>query len=94
MFSFTDVAFILFLPALAHRICSFVPESILKKRKAREELKKKAGEARKVEKVAAKKRREGMFKRAEQYVKDYAAVEKATIEAKRAARAKGDFFGE
>lgn len=74
--------------------CSFVPESILKKRKAREELKKKAVAARKTEKVAAKKRREGMFKRAEQYVKEYAAAEKATIEAKRAARVKGDFYGE
>jgi large subunit ribosomal protein L7e len=33
-----------------------------------------------------------MFKRAEQYVKEYAAAERATIDEKRAARATGDFY--
>jgi len=73
---------------------SFVPESILKKRKAREELRAKAVGERKTEKAAGKERRKGMFKRAEAYLKEYQTAERAIIDAKRAARAAGDFFVE
>jgi large subunit ribosomal protein L7e len=69
-----------------------VPESVLKKRKAREELRATAVAERKKEKAAGKTRRAGMLKRAEQYVKEYRATERATIEARRAARSTGDYF--
>ncbi len=72
--------------------CSFVPESILKKRKDREALKKKVDELRKKEKSAAKVRRAGMLQHAEKYVNEYKAAEKAVVESRRAARAKGDFY--
>jgi len=71
---------------------SFAPESILKKRKAREELRAKALASRAEEKKAAKTRRAGMLKRAEAYVKEYTAAEKELVAARRAARASGDFF--
>lgn len=72
--------------------CSFAPESILKKRKAREELRAKALASRAEEKKAAKTRRAGMLKRAEAYVKEYTAAEKELVAARRAARSSGDFF--
>lgn len=76
--------------------CSFVPvpETVLKRRKARDELKAAALAQRKTEKTAAKTRRAGMLKRAEEYVKEYRTAERSTIEAKRAARAAGDFYVE
>ena len=64
----------------------------MKKRKAREELRAKAVAARKQEKTAAKTRRAGMLKRAEEYVKEYRNAERSLIEAKRAARARGDYY--
>ena len=48
---------------------SFVPETILKARKAREELKTAVIAARKEEKAAGKLRRAGELKRAESYLK-------------------------
>lgn len=72
--------------------CSFVPETVLKKRKARDELRSKALAARKVEKADARKTRTVIFKRAEAYLKEYAETERSLIEARRAARATGDFF--
>jgi large subunit ribosomal protein L7e len=77
-------------------VCSFtpVPETILKKQKAREALRAKAVEARKAEKAAGKVRRAGMFKRAEQYVAEYRKTERDIVEAKRAARSAGNFFVE
>ncbi len=77
-------------------MCSFtpVPETILKKQKAREALRAKAVEARKAEKAAGKVRRAGMFKRAEQYVAEYRKTERDIVEAKRAARSAGNFFVE
>ena len=48
---------------------SFVPESVLKRRKATEALRAKALVARKGEKVAADEKRKGIFKRAEAYLK-------------------------
>lgn len=71
-----------------------MPESVLKKRKARDELAAKAKAAREVEKKAAGVRREGMFTRAEKYLKEYKAAARAVIDEKRAARAKGDFYVE
>lgn len=71
---------------------SFVPETVLKKRKARDELKAKALALRKVEKSDARKNRQVIFKRAEQYLKEYKATERSLIDARRAARATGDFF--
>lgn len=71
---------------------SFVPESVLKKRKARDELRTKTLAARKVEKTASKEKRAGAFKRAEAYVAEYAKVESDLVAARRAARAKGDYF--
>lgn len=65
---------------------------MLKKRKARDELRSKALAARKVEKADARKTRTVIFKRAEAYLKEYAETERSLIEARRAARATGDFF--
>jgi len=71
---------------------SFVPETVLKKRKAREELRAKALAARKTEKKDAKAKRQTIFKRAEQYLAEYKKAERDVIDAKRAARASGDYF--
>ncbi|KAK2466801.1 hypothetical protein APHAL10511_001059 [Amanita phalloides] len=69
-----------------------VPETLLKKRKqnekAREERLVAAAEARK----AAKAKRKVIFKRAEQYVKEYLAKEREEVRLKRVARAAGDFY--
>ncbi len=67
---------------------------MLKRRKARDELRAKALAERKVEKTAAKTRRAGMLKRAEQYVNEYRKAERDLVEQKRAARAAGDYFVE
>jgi large subunit ribosomal protein L7e len=67
---------------------------VLKRRKARDELRAKALAERKVEKTAAKTRRAGMLKRAEQYVNEYRKAERDLVEQKRAARAAGDYFVE
>jgi large subunit ribosomal protein L7e len=69
-----------------------VPETILKKQKARDALKAAALAARKGEKAAAKTRRAGMLKRAEEYVKEYREAERNLVTAKRAARAAGNFY--
>ena len=72
--------------------CSFVPESLLKKRKHNDALRTKVMALRKVEKAAAKTKRATIFKRAESYVAEYAKEQKSLVEARRAARAKGDYF--
>jgi len=64
----------------------------LKKRKANDALRAKALAARKVEKAAAKTKRSTIFKRAEAYVAEYAKEARSLIDARRAARAKGDYF--
>ena len=71
-----------------------MPESVLKKRKTRDALRAKAEAERKTEKAAAVERRKGMFTRAEAYLKEYKATARAVIDAKRAARAAGDYFVE
>jgi large subunit ribosomal protein L7e len=69
-----------------------VPETLLKKRrqndKTREEKLQKATEARKARKDA----RKVIFKRADQYVKEYLSNEKEEIRLKREARKTGDFY--
>ncbi|PKI84709.1 60S ribosomal protein L7 [Malassezia vespertilionis] len=69
-----------------------VPETLLKKRKsdvkAREEKQAKAVELRK----ARKQKRSVVFKRAEQYVKEYKALEREQIRLRRVAKSKGDFY--
>jgi len=70
------------------------PETVLKKQKAREALRQQAVAARAEEKKAAKTRRAGMLKRAEQYVAEYRKAERDIVEAKRAARTAGNFYVE
>lgn len=71
-----------------------MPETVLKRRKARDELRTKALAERKAEKTKAKVRRGGMLKRAEQYVTEYRKSERDIVDAKRAAREVGDYFVE
>ncbi|KAL4400948.1 60S ribosomal protein L7 [Malassezia pachydermatis] len=69
-----------------------VPETLLKKRKAdaklREEKQAKALELRK----ARKQKRQVIFKRAEQYVKEYKAAEREQVRLRRLAKSQGDFY--
>ncbi|MCO5579372.1 hypothetical protein L7F22_033227 [Adiantum nelumboides] len=69
-----------------------VPETLLKKRKsdakAREEKLAKAGELRKAKKA----KRQVIFKRAEQYSKEYKSAEREQIRLRRLAKSKGDFY--
>ncbi len=76
------------------RLCSFVPETVLKRRKARDALHTQVAAERKAEKANGKVRRAGMLKRAEAYVKEYRKTERDVIDAKRAAREAGDYFVE
>ncbi|KXS11545.1 60S ribosomal protein L7 [Gonapodya prolifera JEL478] len=69
-----------------------VPETILKKRKAAEALQKKLADQRSEQKKAAKGKRRVIFKRAEQYVKEYRAKEREEIRLKRQARNGGNFY--
>mmetsp|Transcript_21669 Transcript_21669/g.41372 ORF Transcript_21669/g.41372 Transcript_21669/m.41372 type:complete len:278 (+) Transcript_21669:105-938(+) len=71
-----------------------VPESVLKKRKRNEEWATvKAAEA-DAAKVKAKAARKDIFKRAEQYTKEYLQKEQDTVRLRRAAKAKGGFYVE
>eukprot|EP00238_Polyblepharides_amylifera_P008683 CAMPEP_0196573200 /NCGR_PEP_ID=MMETSP1081-20130531/3117_1 /TAXON_ID=36882 /ORGANISM="Pyramimonas amylifera, Strain CCMP720" /LENGTH=238 /DNA_ID=CAMNT_0041890825 /DNA_START=63 /DNA_END=779 /DNA_ORIENTATION=- len=71
-----------------------VPESVLKKRKRNEEWAQgKATEALEIAKKA-KSDRGVIFKRAEQYAKEYLQTEKDTIRLKRDAKSKGGFYVE
>jgi large subunit ribosomal protein L7e len=71
-----------------------VPESVLKKRKTAEEIKAKRTEAAaKRRKTQTKKRRE-IFKRAEQYVKEYRTKQRELVRFKRQAKAHGNFYRE
>ncbi|KAK9838146.1 hypothetical protein WJX81_004043 [Elliptochloris bilobata] len=71
-----------------------VPETVLKKRKRDEEwATKKAAQQLEAKKKARESRKE-IFKRAEQYVKEYRAKEADTIRLKREAKAKNGFYVE
>jgi len=63
-----------------------VPESILKKRKSRQEMKAKRTENLKALKEKGRKRRRVIFKRAEQFVKEYRSVERSMIRLRRIAK--------
>lgn len=71
-----------------------VPETILKRRKAREELKAKSILNTLLRRKALKSKNATIFKRAESYVKEYRARERAIIRLKRQAREKGNFYVE
>ncbi|KZT09520.1 60S ribosomal protein L7 [Laetiporus sulphureus 93-53] len=69
-----------------------VPETLLKKRKQNEKAREEKLAAAAAARKAGKAKRKVIFKRAEQYVKEYLAKEKEEIRLKRAARAAGDFY--
>ncbi|KAF8623469.1 hypothetical protein AX15_006253 [Amanita polypyramis BW_CC] len=69
-----------------------VPETLLKKRKQNEKAREERLTAAAAARKAAKAKRRVIFKRAENYVKEYLAKEREEIRLKRAARAAGDFY--
>ncbi|KAJ3341358.1 60S ribosomal protein L7 [Gonapodya sp. JEL0774] len=69
-----------------------VPETILKKRKTAEALQKKLVGERSEQKKATKGKRRVIFKRAEQYVKEYLAKEREDIRLRRLARNAGNVY--
>ncbi|KAF9053191.1 ribosomal protein L30, ferredoxin-like fold domain-containing protein [Panaeolus papilionaceus] len=69
-----------------------VPETILKKRKQTEKAREERLAAATAARKAAKAKRKVIFKRAEQYVKEYLSKEKEEVRLKRAARTAGDFY--
>jgi large subunit ribosomal protein L7e len=69
-----------------------VPESILKKRKSLETIKAKRKEASVKKSKARSKSRKLLFKKAEQYVKEYRQEEKDLIRLKRIAKNSGNFY--
>jgi len=71
-----------------------VPESLLKKRKTLDEIKAKREAARSEHIKKKKTDRKEIFKRAEKYVKEYRAAEKAVVRAKRQAKNNGNYFVE
>lgn len=71
-----------------------VPESVLKKRTRDEKWAKAKLEAAGIAKAKAKANRQVIFKRAEQYVKEYRAQESDLIRSKREAKVAGGFFVE
>jgi len=71
-----------------------VPESLLKKRKRDEEWKSKKDAEAAEAKKASKAKRSTIFKRAEQYVKEYRAAESDLVRLKREAKLKGGFYVE
>ncbi|KAJ3047154.1 60S ribosomal protein L7 [Rhizophlyctis rosea] len=71
---------------------TFVPESILKKRKATEKIAAERAVADVERKKANKQKRKVIFKRAEQYVKEYRAKERDEVRLRRQAKAQGSFY--
>jgi large subunit ribosomal protein L7e len=69
-----------------------VPEHILKKRKAVEQMQADRAQANKERKAKNKATRSAIFKRAASYVKEYKAAESNTIRMKRQARTMGNFY--
>lgn len=69
-----------------------VPETILKKRKQNEKAREERLVAATAARKAAKAKRKVIFKRAEQYVKEYLTKEKEEVRLKRVARSSGDFY--
>jgi large subunit ribosomal protein L7e len=71
-----------------------VPETILKKRKTVQERKAEAESKRKDDRKKGKTTRRIIFKRAEQYIKEYRKMERSLIRFRRQARQTGNFFAE
>jgi len=71
-----------------------VPESVLKRKKRNEKLNSQAVEKRKALKLSRKVSRRAIFKKAEQYAKEYRAQEKSLVKFRRQAKAAGNFFVE
>jgi large subunit ribosomal protein L7e len=71
---------------------TYVPESVLKKRRAAEEAKAKAIARAAAHKKATHKKRQVMFKRAEKYVREYRKEEMSLVRMRRQARAHGNYF--
>jgi len=71
-----------------------VPETVLKKRKAVEKIAAERAAADKARREANKKKRTVIFKRAEQYIKEYRSKERDEIRMKRMAKASGNFYVE
>ncbi|XP_076456421.1 large ribosomal subunit protein uL30-like [Babylonia areolata] len=71
-----------------------VPESLLKKRKQRSEAKIKALKATELNKKKQKAKKGVIFRRAEQYVREYRARENDLLRLKRQARKSGNFYVE
>lgn len=69
-----------------------VPETLLKKRKSQEKAQADKLAAAKERKEAQKKKREVIFKRAEQYVKEYRDAEREHIRLAREAKKEGSFY--
>ncbi|XP_002735960.1 large ribosomal subunit protein uL30-like [Saccoglossus kowalevskii] len=69
-----------------------VPETILKKRKQYAELKAKKARARLLQKKSSKSKKAKIYKRAEQYVKEYRKQERDVIRLKRIARKHNNFY--
>merc|ERR1739848_424306 len=69
-----------------------VPESVLKKRKRDEQWAAQKAADREAKLSDLKKKKQVIFKRAEQYVKEYVSVEQDLVRMKRSARAKGSFY--
>jgi 60S ribosomal protein uL30 len=73
---------------------TFVPESVLKKRRTQDEIKAKRAAAALAQRRKAKDARKEYFKRAERYVKEYKAAERALVRQRRQAKATGNYFAE
>jgi large subunit ribosomal protein L7e len=71
-----------------------VPETLLKKRKTREEVRAKKIARSKTDRLRRKGQRKVIYKRAEKYVKEYRSRERSLIRLRRQARAGGNFFVE
>merc|ERR1712059_1102 len=69
-----------------------VPESLLKKRKSQEKIQAARAQARLKWKKAQGEKRKVIFKRAEQYVKEYRLKEKDEVRIRRLAKKHGNFF--
>merc|ERR1711976_1097518 len=82
----------LFLSSGGKMSAKYVPESVLKKQKTQETLAAKNEAARKVQKAKRKQNRREIYKRAKNYAKEYHALERAEIAARRQAKDGGNFY--
>jgi 60S ribosomal protein uL30 len=69
-----------------------VPETLLKKRKTRDTVRVTAEKKRSIVKKKLKQTRRVIFKRAEQYIKEYRTMEQSLIRFKRQAKKAGNFY--